>query len=194
MTDDPAATDGRTAIATFDHETVRSASRLVITALALVFLLYLVTLLPGVDRLVPATPVSVAALATAIVSVAVAGLVLSVAPKLATLTRVAAERVGPGTSPTRDPVAENAAGIAYWLAVLAAVIVVHRGFAGAVPPLLGGLTWTYDAAFLFAALVPVVFVTARLAATVDPLSTRIADRVAEDGENGERSDETDRDG
>lgn len=181
-------TDNDATRSTFDHETVRSASKLIVIALSLVFLLSLVRMLPGIDRLIPNTPLSFAALVSAIVTVVVAGLLVYAAPKLATLTRVA---VGPTELPDteetgdvdHDLVAENAAGVVYWLVVLAAVIVTHRGFAGAILPFLEGMTWMYDAAFLLVSLVPVTFVTARLAATVNPLSTRIADRVAGDSDD-----------
>ena len=176
-------TDESATRTTFDHETVRSASKLVVSALALVFLLYLVTVLPGIDRVIPNTPVTFAAIVTAVVTLAVAGLLLYAAPKLATLTRVATERSwsesdGVSGETGRDPVAENVAGVAYWVVVLAAVIVTHRGLAGAVTPLLDGAVWAYDAGFLVVSLVPLTFAVARLAATVNPLSTRIADRVA----------------
>ncbi|GAB7092173.1 hypothetical protein JCM18237_24440 [Halorubrum luteum] len=175
-------TDDNLTRSTFDHGTVRSASRLILTALSLVVLLYLLTVLPGIDRVIPNTPVTIAALVTAIVTVVVAGLLIYAAPKLATLARLAVEgswsSSAAGRDAKRDPVAENAAGIVYWLVALAAVVVTHRGLAGAVTPLLDGAVWVYDAAFLLVSLVPLVFAVARLAAAVDPLSTRIADRVA----------------
>lgn len=189
--DSTASTDGTAPI---DHTTVHSATRLVTIAAVLVFLLYLVTVLPGVDRLIPATPVSVAALASAIVSLAVAGLLLYAAPKLAALTRTATDRgalvdVSDVPDRTRGRIAENTAGVVHWLVVLAAVIVVHRGTAGVAAPLLGEALWAYDGVFLFIALVPVTFVAARLAATVDPLSTLVADRVAGEPDVRRESDE-----
>lgn len=175
-----------------DHGTVESATRLVAAGAVLVFLLYLVTLLPGVDRLVPATPVSVAALASAVVAVALAGLLAYAAPMLAALARSAVDRgalVDAADAPDRlrGRIAENVAGVVHWLAMLAAVIVLHRGFVGVAGPLLDDAVWMYDAAFLLVALVPVVFVTVRLTATVDPLSTLVADRVVDgsDGTTGE---------
>ncbi|MFC7324300.1 hypothetical protein ACFQMF_06865 [Halorubrum rutilum] len=161
----------------FDRETVRSASRVAIAALALVGVLYLFTLLPGVDRLVPLTPVTFAAVAGAVVTAAVVALLLYAAPRVASLTRAALHRTDAAERVER--VAENGAALAYWLVVLAAVLVAHRGFAGAVVPLLDGFAWAYDAAFLVASFVPLVFVVARLTVTVDPLSTLVADRVTD---------------
>ncbi len=165
-----------TATDAFDRDTVRSASRVAIAALALVGVLYLFTLLPGVDRLVPLTPVTVAAVASAVVTAAVVALLLFAAPKVASLTRAALHRTDAAAHVER--VVENASAMAYWLVVLAAVLVAHRGLAGAVVPLIGGFAWAYDAAFLLAAFVPLVFVVARLTVTVDPLSELVADRVA----------------
>lgn len=164
-----------TATDAFDRDTVRSASRVAIAALALVGVLYLFTLLPGVDRLVPLTPVTFAAVASAVVTAAVVALLLFAAPKVASLTRAALHRTDAAAHVER--VVENAGAMAYWLVVLAAVLVAHRGFAGTVVPLIGGFAWAYDAAFLIAAFVPLVFVVARLTVTVDPLSELVADRV-----------------
>ena len=170
MTETESTTDA------FDRDSVRSASRVAIAALALVGVLYLFTLLPGVDRLVPLTPITVAAVASAVVTVAVVALLLFAAPKVASLTRAALHRTDAANHVER--IAENGGAMAYWLVVLAAVLVAHRGLAGAVVPLLDGFAWAYDAAFLFVALVPVVFLVARLTVTVDPLAELVADRVA----------------
>lgn len=167
-----------TATDAFDRDAVRSASRVAIAALALVGVLYLFTLLPGVDRLVPLTPVTVAAVASAVATAAVVALLLFAAPKAASLTRAALHRTDAAERVER--IAENGGALAYWLVVLAAVLVAHRGLAGAVVPLLDGFAWAYDAAFLIASLVPLVFVVTRLTVTVDPLSELVADRVSTD--------------
>ncbi|GAA0533879.1 hypothetical protein ABNG02_09190 [Halorubrum ejinorense] len=177
--------DGSSVREAFDRDTVESASRLLIGALAIVGALAVVTLLPGVDRLVPFAPVTFAAVATGIVAVAVAGILLYAAPKFALLTRAAlGGRVADGDAPP-DRIAENAGGMAYWLVVFGAVLVAYRGLSGAVVPLLNDAAWAYDAAFLFVALVPVVFLVARLTVTVDPLAEAVADRVAGDEETGD---------
>jgi hypothetical protein len=170
MTETESTTDA------FDRDSVRSASRIAIAALALVGVLYLFTLLPGVDRLVPLTPITFAAVASAVVTVAVVALLAYAAPKVASLTRAALHRTDAADHVER--IAENGGAMAYWLVVLAAVLVAHSGLAGAVVPLLDGFAWAYDAAFLLASLVPLVFVVARLTVTVDPLSELVADRVS----------------
>ncbi|WP_128904528.1 hypothetical protein [Halorubrum amylolyticum] len=178
---EPTATDA------FDRETVRSASRIAIAALALVGVLYLVTLLPGVGRLIPLTPITFAAVASAVVTVAVVALLVYAAPRVAALTRAALHRTDAADHVER--IAENGGAMAYWLVVLAAVLVAHRGFAGAIVPLIDGFAWAYDAAFLIASFVPLAFVVARLTVTVDPLSELVADRVS-GGESTEEADGT----
>ncbi|MUW15007.1 hypothetical protein GJ633_10290 [Halorubrum sp. CBA1125] len=160
-----------------DHETIRSASKLLIAAIALIGVLALVTLLPGVDRLVPLAPVTFAAVATAVVSVAVSGILLYAAPKFALLTRTALGGSVTDADDGPDRIVENAAGMVYWLVVFAAVLVAYRGLGAAAMPLLGDAAWVYDAGFLFVALVPVVFLVTRLTLTVDPLAELVADRV-----------------
>ncbi|WP_321168377.1 hypothetical protein [Halorubrum sp. JWXQ-INN 858] len=152
-------------------------------ALASVALLSFFRLLPGVDRLVPYTPVTFVALATAVVTVAVVVLLAYAAPRFAALTRTRFEKVvvesgtGAGVEANPKPLVEHAAAVVYWLTLFTAVIIANRGLEGVSAPFLGDFVWAYDAVFLIAALVPLVFVTARVAAAVGPLSTAIADRV-----------------
>ena len=158
------------------RETARSVSKLLLAAASLLFVLYLLTLLPGIDRIVPLTPITFAALVGAIATVALVALILYVTPKLATLTRLTLD--GP------KAVVENVASIAYWLGVLVAVLVAHRGLAGAITPLLDGAVWLYDVAFLLLSLPAVAFIAARLYATLDPGAPLLADRVVETSGDG----------
>ena len=170
-----------------DRDTVRSTSRLLIGALAIVGVLAVVTLLPGIDRLVPFAPVTFVAVGTAVVALGVAGILLYAAPKFALLARMAVGGRGADGEGDAPPsrIAENAGGMAYWLVVFGAVLIAYRGLAGAAVPLLNDVAWAYDAAFLFVALVPVVFLVARLTVTVDPLAESVADRVAGEASDGE---------
>ena len=162
----------------FDHGTVRSASRVALGALVLVAVLYLLTALPGADRLIPLTPVTFAAVATAVFTLAIVALILYAAPRFASLAQTSLHRSD--ATDHVEAVSENVGGVVYWLVVLVAVLIAHAGLAGALMPLFGGAEWAYDAAFLFVSLVPLVFLVARLTVTVDPLSTVVADRVAGD--------------
>lgn len=171
-----------------DRDTVRSTSKLLIGAFAVVGVLAVVTPLPGVDRLVPFAPVTFAAVATAVVALAVTGVLLYAAPKFALLTRLALGSRGADTR--SDRIVENAGGVVHWLVVFGAVLVAYRGLAGVAVPVLNDAAWAYGAAFLFVALVPVLFLIARLTVAVDPLAEAVADRVAGDEGDPDDPDET----
>ncbi len=157
-------------------------TKLLLGAASVTFVLYLVTLLPGVDRLVPRTPVTFAAVVSAVATVVVAGLLLYAAPKAALLVRMV-------LSGSREVIG-NVASAAYWLLVLAAVLVAHRGLAGVVTPFVDARF--YDAVFLLAALPAVIAVAARLYDSLDPGAEALADRVAGqgDGVSPDSADET----
>ena len=152
-----------------DRDTVQSVSKLVLATLSLVFVLYLASILPGVDRLVPGAPVTVAAVVGAVVTVAVVGLLLYLAPTLAELVRSTLQ--GPET------VVDDVAAIVHLFVVLIAVLVAHRGLERAVVPLLGGAAWVYDVLFLALALPPLAILAARLYVSLDPISELVAGKV-----------------
>ncbi|AUX07890.1 hypothetical protein AArcSl_0235 [Halalkaliarchaeum desulfuricum] len=153
---------------------VRSASKLLLSAVALVFVLYLATLLPGIDRLVPQTPVTFAAVVTAIATVVVVGLLVYTAPKFASVVRLVLD--GP------KDVVENLASVVHWLVVLVAVIVAHSGLTGISAPVFDGFEWLYDGIFLLLALPVLAVIAARLYAGLDPSADLIADAIVGDGE------------
>ncbi len=154
------------------RESVRSVSKLLLIAAWIVFLLYLLTLLPGVERVIPQTPITFAALVGAIATSVLVGLLVYAAPKLATLARM-------GLDGPRE-IVENVSSVVYWLVLLAAVLVAHRGFVGIASPFLDGYLWLYDVAFLLMALPIVVFIGARLYVSLDPSSELVADKVVGD--------------
>lgn len=154
----------------FDYETIRSTSKLLLGAVSLVVLVVLLSVLPGIDLVVPQTPITLLGLVGAIAAFVIAGLLLVAAPKLA--------RVVHATFDEPDPAGEHAGAIVYWLTVLVAVLVVHRGLAGVVVPFLEDAVWLYDAAFLVIGLIPVVVIAARAYAALDPLADLIASEVA----------------
>ncbi|WP_436927894.1 hypothetical protein [Halosimplex amylolyticum] len=164
-------------------ETVESASKVLLGTGALVFVLLLASLLPGLDRLLPETPVTLAAVIGALATLAVVGLLLYLASGLAALTRLALD--GPAA------VVEHVASVVHWLAVLVAVLVAHAGLAPAVTPLLDGARWTYDVAFLLLALAPLAVVAARLSVAIDPLAALVADSVAGEDDRSASPSETD---
>jgi hypothetical protein len=153
-----------------DRDTVRSVSKLLLTAAWIVLVMYLFTLLPGIDRIVPQTPVTFVAVAGAIATLAIVGLLLYVAPKLALLVRMSLDG--------SRRVTENIASVVYWLVVLAAVLVAHRGLAGIAAPAFDGSLWIYDTLFLLLALPAVVVIGARLYANLEPGSDFVAEKIA----------------
>lgn len=154
---------------TVERDTVRAVSKIVLAALATIFVLYLFTLLPGVDRLIPRTSVTFAAVIGAILTLVVVALLLALAPKLSQLTKLRMD--GP------QEVVENTASIVYWLVVLVAILVAHRGLAGALQPVFDGVGWLYDLAFLLLALPAVFVIAVRLYTSLDPAAEHCADRV-----------------
>lgn len=161
------------------RDTARSVSKILLTAVSLVFVLYLATLLPGVDRIVPQTPVTFAAVVGAVVSLVLVALLLYAAPKVASLARLSLQ--GP------QKLVENLVSISYWLVVLAAVFVAHRGLSGAVVPFFEGFAWLYDVVFLLLSLPILAFIVARLCVSVDPGADLLAGRIAGDRDDSEPS-------
>lgn len=153
-----------------DRETLRSVTKLLLVAVWVVVMLYLLRLLPGIDRLVPRTPVTFGALLGAVATAAVVGLLAILAPKLAVLVRTTLD--GP------RPVVEHLSAAVYWFVVLAAVLVAHRGFADAVTPFFGGVDWVYDVLFFLLSVPLVAIIGARLYASLEPGSELLAERVA----------------
>lgn len=151
-----------------ERETVRSASKLLLGATAVLFVFALVTALPGVDRLVPETPVDVAAVLAALATVVLVALLVSLAPKFASLTRMVLEE-------PRE-VVEHLAAVVYWLIVLVAVIVAHAGLSGVATAVVDA-TWLYDLLFLLAALPPLTVIAARLWVALDPGADLVADAL-----------------
>ena len=163
-------TDTRPSVpASLDRDAVQSISKLVLATLSLLVLLYLVSVLPGVDRLIPGTPVTVAAIAGAVVTIAIVALLLYLAPALAALVRSTVD--GP------EAVVDDVAAIVHLFVVLIAVLVAHRGLEPAVAPLLDGVAWVYDVVFFALALPPLAILAARLYVSLDPISELLADKL-----------------
>lgn len=162
-------TDTRTDPSAIDHDTVHSIGKLLLAALSLLFLLSLVSLLPGVDRVIPGTSIPFVAVVSAIVTVAIVALLLYLAPALARLVRSTLH--GPAQ------VVDDVAAIVQLLVVFVAVLIAHRGLAPAIVPLLDGAAWVYDVVFLAIALPPLGILAARLYVSLDPMAELLADAV-----------------
>lgn len=169
-------TDTRTERAAIDRTTIEWVGKVALAVPSLILLTALVSLLPGIDRLIPGSPVTFVAVVSAIVTVAIVALLLSLAPAVATLVRSTLE--GP------RHVVEDVAAIVQLLVVFVAMIVAHRGLALAIVPLLDELAWAYDLAFLALALPPLAILAARVYVTLEPVAELLAERVmrANDGD------------
>lgn len=152
-----------------DESALRSSIRLLLGAAGLVFVLFLSSLLPGLPRLVPETPVSFLALVGAVVTLAVVGLLVVLAPMLASLVRVLLVKP--------EQLVEHLASVVLYLVLLVAVLVAHAGLAPAVVPFLGDAAWAYDIAFLVLSLPPLSVITIRLYAALDPTTDLLTRKV-----------------
>lgn len=173
-------TDIRSEYLEIDRQTIRRAGKLLLATLALTLLLTLMSLLPGVDRLVPGAPVTFMALVSAIVTLAIVALLVSLAPAVAKLVRSTFD--GP------QPVVEDVAVSSQLLVVFAAIIVAHRGLAPALVPLLDEMAWTYDVLFFVLALPPLAILAFQMYGSLDPMADMLADRVTGSTDDEEPTD------
>ncbi|AGN02462.1 hypothetical protein L593_12615 [Salinarchaeum sp. Harcht-Bsk1] len=164
-----------------DEGSARLVAKLLLAAGAGAFLGYLLTLLPGLDRIVPQTAVRFAAVLGAIATAVVVVLLFYAAPRIALLAKLSLD--GP------REVVEEIAAVAQWTVVLVAVLVAHSGFAGVAVPLLDSTVWIYDFAFLLLAFPIVVFVAVHLYRGLDPSAALLATRFAEEETSSESPDD-----
>lgn len=172
--DDPSligAMDREALLASVETETVKIISKLLLGMGGLVFLLFLVSFLPGLDRLVPATPITFAALVVALVTLGIVTVLVYVAPQLETLVQQGFS--GP------DVLAMNVGAVVKHLVMLLAVLVAYRGLAGAITPFLAETdsVWAYDLSFLVLALIPTALVGIHLYRGLDPAADLLTSKV-----------------
>lgn len=160
-----------------DRDAARWFGKLLIASLSLLFLSSLVSLLPGIDRMIPGSPVTIVALAGAIVTIAVVGLLLLLAPAFATLVRTTLR--GP------EPIVDDVAAILQLAIVFVAMIIAHRGLAPAIVPVLDELAWLYDLVFLAVALPPLAILVARVYVSLGPMAEVLADRLTSSADGDE---------
>lgn len=158
-----------------EYKTIHRVSKLFLLALWVVVVTFLVTMIPGFDRIVPQTPVTLAALFSAIATIVLISILVYLAPNAANLLRMSFD--GP------NPIIEHFASVLYWGIILAAILVGYRGFAGITLPILDGAVWIYDVLFLLIALPVVVIIAARLYVTLDPGADYVANTVTKSNES-----------
>lgn len=152
-----------------------TGTKVIVTTVALLAVAALGSLLPGVDRFVPLPDGILGSLFMATISIALAASLIAIAPTLAGRATIAIGRPA--------AFAADVGSIVHWGTVLAAVIVVHRGFAALASTFLDGLVIVYDVVFLALALPPFLIVVLRLYLCLDPLTYRLA-RTLDDVRRG----------
>lgn len=157
---------------TVDPADLRPVARQAAVLAVLSLLVGLGALLPGADRSLPGTAVTIRAVVLALGTLAAVTVLVRAARSVARLFRAVLD--GP------DRVVADAGRTAGALVVFAAVLVAYRGFAGVVVPWLvaGDAAWAYDAGFLALALVPLGVVARRLRRTLDPVAEQLAVAMA----------------
>lgn len=161
-----------------DERTLKPVVKLLLIAGALFVMWGLLANLPGVDALIPTTPVSFGAVVGAFMTLGIVAVLgyaaFQLEPLLVQWLRGPADLVA------------DIASIAKHAVLFVAVITAHAGLGALVVPSLAAvdLVWTYNAFFLVLALVPTVMVGVRLLGNVDALATLIVERLGSPEDDG----------
>ena len=173
-------TDAVRFVPDLDETAVRRIVRTALALAGLLFLLGLLAVLPGVDRLLAGLSVSLEALVLAAATALVVGALVRVAPSV--------ERVVAGSLDGPEGAVADAAASAKLVVGFAAVVVAYRGFAAAVTPLfrafdLGGV---YHLGFLVAGLAVLAALARRLYRCWEPVTDLATGRVLAAAGDGSR--------
>jgi hypothetical protein len=148
----------------------RSIVKLLLGVVGLLALLFLLTLVPPLERLIPGTPITFEALLTGILAVVIFGLLVVVGDQLGELTR---ERLA-GTPEERFPWHAGAA--VKYLVVFLAFLVTYEPLARTTVPFLlrNGIPWTYDMAFTAVSVALLALATYYAYRCLDPVAARVS--------------------
>jgi hypothetical protein len=168
---------------TVDTDVLRPVVYEALALAAMLPVLGLSTLLPGVDRTVPGLAVTIRELVVATGTVAVVVWLAHSIPAVAALVR--SSLVGP------DDLVADAGRIAGALVAFLAVLVAYHGLAGVLLPAFGArdAVWAYDLAFLVVGLVPIAVIANRLRCNLDEV-TDLATAAIASARDRDRSVET----
>jgi hypothetical protein len=164
-----------------DREAIEPVVKLLLVAGGLFLLWGMVTNLPGVDRVVPATGVSFGALLGGLVTLGIVGilgyLALHVEPPL---VRVLGGPVD---------LAVEVAAMAKHAILFVAVLVAYNGLEGLVLPSLAAadLGWTYDLLFFVLALVPTLAIAVLMYRNYEEVASLVSSRLVSE-DRGETPD------
>ena len=142
----------------------RSLVKLVLAVNGLLLLLVLVSVLPGVDRVIPGVPVTIAAIINAVVTLAIVLLLLEVAAKAKAIVRQFEFSV--------SNIGTHSAAVVYWTVVFLAVVIAYDGFGAAIEPVMlqVGFLWAYDLAFFLLGSASLLVIGYHLFQLLDPLA------------------------
>lgn len=143
---------------------ISSLVKLVIVIIVLLFLLVFVSVLPGLDQLVPGLPITFGAIVSAVVTLAIVLLLVRVAARIRTIIQHLLIDIA--------EIETHSTAVVYWTVVFLAVVIAYEGFEAATAPILveAGLLWTYDLVFLLLGMIPLAFVGYHLFQLLDPLA------------------------
>lgn len=150
---------------------VRSFVTLVLIVVGLLLSLVIVAVLPGIDREVPGLPITVAAIISLVVTLALVVSLLLLSGRANTVVRQ--------FQVTVPEVAAQSAAVVYWTIVFLAAVIAHQGFGSALAPVLTetGLLWAYDVTFFVLGGVPLISVGYHLFRLLDPLAEFCVSRL-----------------
>jgi hypothetical protein len=150
--------------------------RLLLSVVGLLVLLFLVTLVPPLEREIPGTPVTFEALFTAVLMVVIFGLLVVVADQLGELTR---ERLAASDAVEDRTLPMNAGATMQYFVIFLAFLVLYRPLAAATVPFLqrNDTPWVYDVAFAAVALLLLVLVGYYGYRCLDPVAKQVSETV-----------------
>lgn len=149
--------------------TVRSVVKLGIVVAAIVFMIFLGRSIPGIDRLMGVAPISTAIVIRLVLALAIAGMLVTVAPLLA--------RVGTLLVDGPPRLTEQLSSLFHWSIVLVPIIVAHRGIALAIDAVAPGWILVFDVVGLLIAVAPLSIVALPLYFSVDPVTDATIERL-----------------
>jgi hypothetical protein len=174
----------------------RGIVRLLLGVAGLFVLLFLVTLVPPLERRIPGTPVTFEALFTGVLMVVIFGLLVVVADQLGELTR---ERLAGSDAVESRTLPVNAGATVQYLVVFLAFLVLYRPLAAATVPFLqqNNTPWVYDVAFAAIALLLLVLIAYYGYRCLDPVTRHVSQTFlggeTEDGTESREPTETSED-
>lgn len=158
-------------LASVEPEIVKAVMKPLLGMCGLVFLLLIVSYLPGLHQVIPATPITLASLIIAIFTLSIVGVLVYVAPQLEQLLK---QKFG-----DTNPLVADVAAITKQLNLLIAVIIAHWGLADALLPFFSdsNVRWLYDVTFLTLALIPTAFIAFHLYRSLDPAAELLTRKI-----------------